>query len=480
MRTKLKWFPHDRLGWASLLMILAGSTPAASAELSGWLNAQTRYYPQTGEQVEERTYPAGALQLDFSQSWSDADQLTASLFLRGDAQDDSRNQGDIRELLWQHSADAWQLRAGVGQASWGVMEMFKITDVINQEDRAELPLPRKLGQPMASVSFYLGEDLIELYSLYGVRPAWFPGEDGRLRYPLPVDWENPEYDWGATHRWDFAGRWKTRIGGVELALSHFYGMSRDPYFIFNYDFDGPSLIPVYEKVNQTGIEWQYACNDILFKAETLYQTGAIEQYESAAAGFEYTFGGLFGSGLDLTWLVEGIWDSRDQVDATLFDHDVGIGARIAFNDARDSNLLLGIIADTRYSEQIGSLFWTNTFGEHWTFNFTGQYFHANDDRYNPADYLPYLEQIVQENPVTETSIDYLLGLLDDVTISKAQYDRVLAFTELLRADPDYWATQDVATIPQTLFDLLRVSDNSQKMNLIERDSYVQVDVYYHF
>lgn len=472
--------PEKRTGWIVALWLVTGVHPAVfAAEWSGWLNGQTRYYGQTGEQVDEQTYPSIGAQFDVAQALGERDQFSASVFLRGDSVDSERNDADIRELLWLREEEAYQLRAGIGQVGWGVNELFKITDLINQKDRAELPFNRKLGQPLASLSFYWGEDLIELYTLYGLRPAWFPGEDGRLRYPLMVANDEEEYDWGATGRWDFAARWKTRIGDMDFALSHFYGMTRDPYFIFNYDFSDPYLIPVYEKVNQTSLEWQYLLKDVLLRAEFTYQTGSLEQFESVAGGMEYTFGALFGSDVDLTWMVEGIWDSRDHIYGTLFDRDVGIAGRIALNDERDSNLIIAVIADTRYDEWFGTLFWSNTIGQAWSLNVTGQYFHANDDRYSSDDIIPFFEQLVAENPASEASIEQFLLLLDDVTISTVQFERIEQFIEDLQ-QPDYWSGIDTAAVPQTLFDLLRISDNSQKMNLIERDSYVQIDIYYHF
>lgn len=461
------------------LLVLSGVVHAEPGQWSGWVNAQARGYTDTGENVASQGYPAAAVQLDYSRSFGDSDQLTTSLFVRGDGVDDERNLADIRELIWLHSADAYQLRAGVGQVSWGVNELFKITDLVNQKDRAELPFQRKLGQPMASLSFYWGDDLIELYSLYGLRPAWYPGEDGRLRYPILVDSDNEEYDWGKTGRWDFAGRWKTRLWDMDLAFSHFYGMTREPYFIFNYDFNQPYLIPVYEKVNQSSVEWQYAWNEVLLKAEFTYQTGSLEQFESVAGGFEYTFGGVFDSAYDLTWYVEGIWDSREHIYGTLFDHDIGVAARLAFNDARDSNLVLGVVADTRYNELFGTAFWSNTFGESWTLNLTGQYFYANDDRYDPNDYLPFFEQLVRENPVSQTSVERFEQLIGEVTISKKQFERMQQFLVEIQ-QTGYWTGVNIETAPQTMFDLLRISDNTQKMNLLERDSYVQVDLYYHF
>src|SRR5690606_4458920 len=166
--------------------------------------------------------------------------------------------------------------------------------------------------------------------------------------------------------------------------------------------------------------------DVLLRAEATYQTGSLEQFQSVAGGFEYTFGSVFSSDYDLTWYVEGIWDSRDHIYGTLFDRDVGIAARLAFNDERDSNLIVGVVADTRYNEAFGTFFWSNTIGKAWTLNITGQYFYANDDRYNEEAFIPFFEQLVRENPASDESIERLLALAGDVTISKNQYERMEA------------------------------------------------------
>lgn len=476
---QLKWLADRAAGMVVSVSLMLSAVSTHAAEWSGWINAQGRFHGQTGEQVAEQGYPSVAAQLELSQVVDENNQVTAAFFVRADSSDEERNLADIRELLWLHEADAYQLRAGIGQVNWGVNELFKITDVINQKDRAELPYPRKLGQPLVSLSFYWGEDLLELYTLYGLRRGWYPGLDGRLRFPIAVDNDEAEYEFGATGKWDFAGRWKTRLWGMDIALAHFYGMAREPYFIFSYDFNDPLLLPVYEKVNQSSLEWQWLVGEVLLHAEFIYQTGSMEQYESFAGGFEYTVGAIFNSRFDLTWYVEGIWDSRDRIYANLFDRDIGVAARLAFNDEHDSNLILGIVADTRYDEAFATLFWSNTFGQSWSLNIAAQYFYANDDRYDPREFVPFFQRLMRENPASPETVETLLVLMGEVTISKKEFDRLIRFVDAVQ-QPDYWQGIRTETVPQTLFDLLRVSDNSQKMNLIERDSYVQIDFYYHF
>lgn len=484
----------DRLNVAGVIMTLAcvqtviqaTAAQAEWGEFSGWVNGEYRFYPDTGEFVEDQEYPSAAIELGYTQDIGEQDQFIATLFARGDAVDDERNYLDAREFMWLHHGENFQTRLGVAQVSWGVNEIMKITDLINQKDRAELPFQRKLGQPMAALSFYWGEQLFDLYAMYDVRPAWYPGEEGRLRYPILVDPDNQLYDRGETGRTDFAIRWKTRLGDMDLSFSHFYGVTRDPYFIFNFDFANPLLTPMYEKVNQTSIDLVYPWHDVLLKLEATYQTGSIEQFESVAGGFEYTQGTIFGSDMDLTWYVEAIWDSRDLVYGTLYDHDVGVSARLALNDARDSNLVLGVVADYEYDEAFGFLFWTNTFGSRWTLNVTGQYFMANEPRLDPRDYASELQAFTDEisagtTPLPEEVVEDVLALFEETTISKAQFDRLVDELNIMRQDPEQYVNNaNPDTIPQTLFDLLRITDNTQKMNLIERDAYIQVDVFYHF
>ncbi len=480
MKNKKLQFSNYFIKFLVPLFILGNTAHAENGEFSGWVNVESRFYPDTGESVDEQYYPSAAFQLDYFKPLNDTNEMVAGLFVRVDAVDDERNQIDVRELLWIHYADSYQLRAGVGQVSWGVNEVFKITDLVNQKDRAEIPYQRKLGQPLVGLSFYWGEDLIELYTLYGLRPAWFPGEDGRLRYPILVDPDNQEYDRGQTGEWDFAARWKTRWGNADISLSHFYGVTRDPYFVFNLDFENPYLLPVYEKVNQSSANIVYPWNEVLLKGEFTYQTGGIEQFESVAGGFEFTMGGIFESAVDLTWYVEAIWDSRDQIYATLFDHDVAVAARFAFNDARDSNLVLGLVADYEYDEAMGYLFWTNTMGQSWTLNVSAQYFMANEPRLDPLDYQQDLTELVTSSPVPDEVINRVAAYFEDTTLSSAQLDQIKRQLAIIQNDSSLFNNVESNVAAQTIFDLLRISDNTQKMNLIERDAYVQLDVFYHF
>lgn len=482
--------PLNRLH-TTIFLACTTITPTAFAlemgEFSGWANLQGRYYSDTSEQVDTHAYPSAALKLDYLQVLNDKNELSISLFGRKDGVDEERDVMDVREFLWKHHGDTLQLRAGIGQVTWGnATEIFKIADLVNQKDRAELPAQRKLGQPLASMSFYWNDDLIELYTLYGVRKAWFPGEEGRLRYPILVDSKDARYDYGKTGRWDFGVLWKTRFGDADVSISHFYGMMRDPYFFFNVNFDRPRLQPVYEKVNQTSLSIVYPWNDFLLKLEASNRLGSLNPFQSVAAGFEYTMGSLFDSNFDLTWYVEAVWDSRKKIEANLFDHDIGVAARLAFNDARDTNLILGVIADYKYSEGFGYMSLLTTLGESWSVNVTGQYFVGNEPRLDPRDFEAYrtFADAVETGryPLPQNVIDDVLKTFEGTELNRRQYETLRARLEEIQLGNglQYFNEGRYQDVPQILFDVARIASETQKLNLLERDAYIQFDIYYHF
>ena len=58
-----------------------------------------------------------------------------------------------------------------------------------------------------------------------------------------------------------------------------------------------------------------------------------------AGGFEYTFVGIMDTALDLGVLSEYHYDDRDELSMSIFQDDIAIGARLAFNDVQSSEAL---------------------------------------------------------------------------------------------------------------------------------------------
>ncbi|MES9858581.1 MAG: hypothetical protein ABW166_18545, partial [Sedimenticola sp.] len=203
---------------ATILITVSLSVSAGgSFEFSGKAGADLRlfaddaqYSGQQGE-VNLSTFIEPELFWDWNEG---SDSLTFKPFLRMDQNDSRRSHSDIRELMWNHLGDDWELRAGIGKVFWGVTEFQHLVDTLNQTDAVEdVDGEAKLGQPMINLSLVRNWGIVDLFVLPGFRERTFPGVSGRLRTALPVDSDQVSYEASnkAQHT-DIALRWSHAIG----------------------------------------------------------------------------------------------------------------------------------------------------------------------------------------------------------------------------------------------------------------------------
>ena len=195
------------------------------------LGLQLRAFSKSGLDGQSRTQGSVSAQLEYYRAWNeDRSSLTFTPFVRVDGEDDERTHFDVRELFWSRVGPDWDLHLGAKQVFWGVTEFKHLVDVINQTDLVEnIDGEDKLGQPMAHLSVVRDWGILDFYLLTGFRERTFPGSDGRLRPPLPVD-DDARYESGAG-RWrvDGAVRWQRQLGRLTLGIHHFSGTSRAPF-----------------------------------------------------------------------------------------------------------------------------------------------------------------------------------------------------------------------------------------------------------
>lgn len=472
------------------ILILLFSLPA-----NAWLEGESNYevdlslqlkgFTESRTDIPYQSYSSVATELSYSKSLSGGEELfAASLFLRSDERDSERNYLDIQELSWSRFGSNWETQVGYAIVNWGVNDIFNISDTINAKILLEAPRLRKSGQPMMRYSFTLADQLFDLYLLYDLNPVEYPGQEGRLRYPILVDDEAAEFNRGKSGRVDAAVRWSFPLSAVDFAVSHFYGISREPYFIFNYDFDHPRLIPVYEKVNRTSVEAITNFNGVTIRGEWVHQYGALEELNIFAGGGEYTWDNVNQWGIDVTAILEGVYDTRTTTTPNFFDQDIALAWRVAFNDKNDSNLYLATIVDTRYTEAVALLGWSNNFAQNWKLSVTGSFFYSQEKSAIPAEFETNIVDILNaiaagQLPLNSTDINTLRGLIDGRAVPRRELTNFLDFIEQLQ-QPGYIQTLNTETLPQILFDLSRINDPSQKINLLERDNTILIDVNYLF
>lgn len=318
-----------------------------AGELSGNVSVQTRLFTESplapGPSGGEVSFSAQPL---YYHEWSKrAEYFLFEPFVRIDGNDEERTHVDIRELYWQKVGTNWEVIAGLKNIYWGITESQHLVDIINQTDQVESPDGEdKLGQPMVALTLIRDWGVLDLFALPLFRERTFPGEDGRLRGPLPVNTDHPVYESGARwHHFDWAARWSHTVGDYDIGISHFSGTDRQPRLVPG-GVGMSELIPHYDLMNRTGIDLQAIKGDWLLKLEAISQESRGDRHAALVVGFERTFVGISGAA-DLGVLLEYHYDSRGAHAPTPFENDWFAGGRLALNDVKSSELLAGAIVD---------------------------------------------------------------------------------------------------------------------------------------
>ncbi len=358
-------------------MVLIGGRTASGHELSGYVEGEVRLFPHDPLYFGQTDQSASlAFKPEYYHEYENGSSFIFVPFLRLDSADSRRTHFDVRELnfLWLH--EDFELRVGVGKVFWGVTEVQHLVDIINQTDQVEsFDGEQKLGQPMVNLSIARDWGTLDLFVLPFFRERTFPGQKGRLRFSLVIDTDQPVYE-SAAEEWhtDWSARYSHTLGDWDFGIHYFIGTSRDPAFTLGTGSLGePVILPVYQQIQQTGLDVSYVVGNWLWKLEALYRTGQGDlsgltpnDYVAATGGFEYTFTGILGGRMDLGVVAEYLYDDRQEFALTAFENDVAGALRLAVNDAASSEVLVGLIQDVNTSARFIFLEASRRLGDQWT------------------------------------------------------------------------------------------------------------------
>jgi hypothetical protein len=381
----------------AIMPLLFFHSIAAAGDFKGNIAAETRFFPVAPLYPEQHGHNLSlSFQGEYHHEWPDrSEYLVFSPFLRLDQHDSHRTHADIRELYWHKSTADWELRLGICKVFWGVTESQHLVDIINQTDMVEgLLTSAKLGQPMVNFSLIQNWGTLDFYAMPYFREGTFTGRHGRFRAPISITCGDAEYESGA-EEWhpDFAARYSHYFGNLDVGLSHFSGTSRDPRFLveaygitvspesqwinltgtrINSPIIGlltkipnARLIPYYDQIEQTGLDLQYILGDWTLKMEAIHRSGQNRTFTAATGGVEYTFFSVFKSALDVTGILEYMWDSRGSKTLNPLQNDIFCGARINFNDVRGTSITTGAIVDAGTGATAWGLEASRRLGENW-------------------------------------------------------------------------------------------------------------------
>ncbi len=372
------------------------TTTGVVAEVSGELILEARYFPETALfSSQEELYGSVSAEIEYFTPLMGNQNLTLSInpFVRYDQHDDERTHADLRELLLTYSMGDWEWRLGIGKVFWGVTESQHLVDIINQTDFIEdIDGEDKLGQPMINISWLQDWGALNVFILPYFRERTFAGVNGRLRAPVVVDTNNPEFLTTTTIGFasaeyeseieqghvDAAIRWSGTIANYwDVGLYYFNGTAREPELILQSSTDGPVLIPRYNQIHQVGLDLQATLDSWLLKLETIARSGDPEDYQAVVAGFEYTFFDL-GAGLDIGALLEYHHDTRGQTNNAIFQNDVFAGIRLGFNDEQSSEFLAGGYLDLDNDSAFFRIEGSRRIGSNFKATLQAQLFDIND------------------------------------------------------------------------------------------------------
>lgn len=263
----------------------------------------------------------------------------------------------MREFELRHRSGNLDWRVGIGKVFWGTTEFVHLVDIINQIDAVEsIDGEEKLGQPMLSLAWTTPVGVLQGFVLPYFRERTLPGEHGRLRGPVPFEQGAAAYESsrGKKHV-DAAVRWQYSRGSVDAGLSHFVGTAREPRYELLLNPPEPTLLPVYDQIRQTSIDFNAVSGSWIWKLEALHQQNRIKDYDAAIGGFEYTFVSDAIEAPEIGVLLEYAWDSRQTQATTAFQDDLFLGLRVALNDVAGSEFLAGVGHDLTWGGNFVSI-----------------------------------------------------------------------------------------------------------------------------
>jgi hypothetical protein len=355
-------------------------------KVTGSIGTELRAYPLAPIYPGQKPQSAGFFgEIEYTVQFRDSLRFTIKPFFRWDAADQERTHFDLREAyflkVWKKPR--LELRVGVDKVFWGVTESVHLVDIINQDDGVEnIDGEDKLGQPMVALTVPRKWGTVSFYFLPYFRTRTFPGRGGRLRGPLRAEPDTAVFGDSRLRHWhpDIAVRYSHTVKAFDIGLHYFRGTSRDPAFTFGFNGREPVLRPVYEQIDQAGVDVQFTKGPWLLKLESivrLRQKNAVfreEDYVAAAAGFEYTFFRIFKTNADLGVLGEYLYDSRQRRAGTPFANDIFAGVRLALNNPQDSQVLAGAIQDLRSPERSFFVEASTRIGTAWKLTFEARLF----------------------------------------------------------------------------------------------------------
>lgn len=360
----------------SALALLSSTTAIAQPEVEsrGELGAESRVFlpDDDGETDAGNVAMLGRLQLGAEY---EAFSARARVFSRLDPYDHVRTRL-VPEEVWLQGELPWlRLRVGYQLLNWSATEAFHPADVINSRVLdGNFENPEKLGEPIAALRVEIPNGNVELMFLPLFTAPVLPSRHSRLSLsgsglalgePLVLERDGEVSGHRVQPQW--AAAVQQTWGDADVALHLLQQIDRSaPLVVFE-----PATLrvrPMYQALTQLDVTYQHVLDRSIVKLEAAYRRyeqpghdrtayGPVPERDHvlAAAGLEHGLDGA--DGAELSLLLEGqlliaTVNNFPKLQKPLFEHDVLLGVRHAWNDEDSRALLATVIVDVTVPERI--------------------------------------------------------------------------------------------------------------------------------
>jgi hypothetical protein len=315
-----------------------------------------------------------------------------NLVLRGlarfDAIDSTRNIGTLEDAYLAYAVGRLTLRVGSQIVNWTTTEAFHPADTINSRNfDSDLDNLEKLGEPMVELQLrILQGSLAVFYMPMRIDPNVLPAESRLSFVPSGVQLGDPLWLGRDGTKSDsvfenqVAVQFKQTVGPADIAL-HVVDHSDRHQPSFTFDAASGEVRPTYHSVTQFGLTYVHVLGSLIVKLEAVRRgfrspdpvdapdVTDLPNHDQVAGGLEY--GWVNSRGHDAAFIVEGqyVRASSNAVRRQLhvFQGDMLVGYRHAFNDEQGRELVFGFITDLeRPYEYLGSARYAQRLSDTWS------------------------------------------------------------------------------------------------------------------
>jgi hypothetical protein len=336
---------------------------------------------------------------------------------------DQRRSVLVFEEAWaQLGLERLRLRAGVDLVNWTATEAFHPADVINARNLdSDLENFEKVGEPMVALQLRLfSSTTVQVLAMPHRTAPVFASPASRLSFAPGIDLQGSrrmiDRDGALTDsRWGPQAAIALRqvLGNADLTLHALEHLDRSQPLV---RVDPLTFTPllIFQTVRQLGGTYQQALGPLVLKLEGAYRRfvaprdplpgvalGSPESAAESAAGqpdhgqlaVGLEYGVSHQGGSESTFLLEGqavlgVDDATLRSTLSVFQRDVLVGYRFAFNDEAGKELMVGAIFDTeRSGESLVMLSYQQRLGETWTVRGGLRLFHAKASAPGPMAVL---------------------------------------------------------------------------------------------